>query len=225
MRAVAPCPPCGRYGFDSVISFSWADSAGTCKYDGRGATGDYGMVSYKNDNVTDGTPTPQMYAYALWRLAAGETLVNATIAQGSSTKIKAYPSTFADGALGLVLVNEDAAAHTVRLASSISPKLATAFGWVVGSSEPKADDPLEAAGVTWNGEASPAGGLFPLQQHLVSYSLTAAADGMLEFDVPGYSFVGLVGYPASAEAEGREAAALLEELVEAQVVGARRAVS
>ena len=53
------------------------------------------------------------------------------------------------------------------------PKLATAVGWVVASSEPDAADPLAAAGVTWNGEPSPAGSLFPLDEHLVSYSLTA----------------------------------------------------
>jgi len=173
-------------GFASVVSFSWADSAGTCTYTGRGATGDYGMVSYENDAVADGTPTPQLYSYALWRLAAGDTIVNATVAQGNSTKLRAYPSTFADGnkggrgdgsgaALGLVLVNEDSVAHTIRLASSASPKLATAVGWVVASSEPDAADPLAAAGVTWNGEPSPAGSLFPLDEHLVSYSLTADA--------------------------------------------------
>eukprot|EP00966_Prymnesium_polylepis_P223127 5161810-Prymnesium_polylepis.1 len=85
------------------MSFSWADGSNTCTYSGRGDTGDYGMVSTGSSDVEDGTPTPHLYAYVLYKLACGDTLVNVTVKQGSSTKITAFGSTFSGGELGLVL--------------------------------------------------------------------------------------------------------------------------
>lgn len=177
--------------FKSLVSFSWADGFHNCTYSGHGATGDYGMVSTGNDAVADGTPTAHLYAYALYMLACGDTLVNVTVHQGSSSKISAYGSTFSGGDAGLVVVNSDSAAHTITLATASPPK--SAIGWIVGSSDPTADDPLSASGVTWNGETSPQ--TFPLLEHLGAYSIDAVShDGSVSFDVPGYSVAGVVLY-------------------------------
>ena len=149
------------------------------------------MVSYGSDAVEDGTPTTQFYAYALFNLAFGDSMVNSTVSQGTSTKIKTYASTFSDGSVGVVIVNEDSAAHTMRLDGLTSSAAVTANGWVIASSEPDATDPLSAEGLTWNGETPDT---FPLETSYTPYSASASKGAALEVDVPGYSVSGVVVY-------------------------------
>ena len=170
----------------ALMSFSWADAAENCSNTGRGTRGDYGLVSYGSDAVEDGTPTTQFYAYALFNLAFGDSMVNSTISQGTSTKIKTYASTFSDGSVGIVVVNEDSAAHTMRF-DGLTSSAVTVNGWVVASSDPDAEDPLSADGVTWNGETPTT---FPLETSYAPYSTSASKDQVLEVDVPAYSVTG-----------------------------------
>eukprot|EP00620_Florenciella_sp_RCC1587_P024068 CAMPEP_0182571620 /NCGR_PEP_ID=MMETSP1324-20130603/14027_1 /TAXON_ID=236786 /ORGANISM="Florenciella sp., Strain RCC1587" /LENGTH=567 /DNA_ID=CAMNT_0024786287 /DNA_START=73 /DNA_END=1776 /DNA_ORIENTATION=+ len=174
----------------ALMSFSWADAAENCSNTGRGTRGDYGLVSYGSDTIEDGTPTTQFYAYALFNLAFGDSMVNSTISQGTSTKIKTYASTFSDGSVGIVIVNEDSAAHTMRF-DGLTTGAITANGWVVASSDPDAEDPLSADGVTWNGETPDT---FPLETSYTPYSASASEGEVLEVDVPAYSVTGIVVY-------------------------------
>jgi len=180
-------------GFKSLMSFSWADGSNTCKYSGRGSTGDYGMVYTGSDVVADGTPTPQLFAYALYHLACGDTLVNVTVKQGSSTKISAFGSSFSGGELGLVLVNADSKAHEITLATPV--ELTEAIGWVVTSNETTVAEPLAARGVQWNGQTNP--DAFPLLTNFGAYSVPVdGKQSSIVFDVPAFSVAGLVLYPS-----------------------------
>ena len=147
------------------------------------------MVSTGSADIVDGTPTPHLYAYALYKLACGDTLVNVTVKQGSSTKVSAFGSTFSGGELGLVLVNADSAPHKITLASATQPE--RVIGWVITSSEPTAVDPLSARGVTWNGHSDP--DVFPLLSSLGAYSVDVdpTAAGVV-FEIPAYAVAGLV---------------------------------
>ena len=51
---------------------------------------------------------------------------------------------------------------------------------------------LKGANVSWNGAVDPQ--TFPLSRSAAPYALAADDDGMLEFDIPAFSLVGLVAY-------------------------------
>ena len=171
--------------FASVVSFGWADVANDCKYTGRGSKGDYGMVSRSNTDFDDGTPTPQLYSYALWALVFGDTMVNSTLS-GDLTGIEAFSSTFSGGEVGLVLVNTDSEPRMVTWAGLNS---STANGWMLSSTDDS--DPLSAYGIpAWNGKTNMTS--FPLTDHS-SYLLSSDGSGF-QFDVPAYAAIGVVAY-------------------------------
>jgi hypothetical protein len=152
-------------------------------YEDKHGGGDHAMLASKDPRVTDDTPRPSYYAYALYAKAFGDHLVES---KSSDSTVKVYASTFKDKPdVGLVLVNETQQAARVMLqhvghATSLT-------GWVLTGPA------LNSRAVTFNGEPGPAsgGGPFPIDG-LEHYTKDLGGADDVEITLPPISASGVV---------------------------------
>eukprot|EP00928_Gymnodinium_smaydae_P062475 TRINITY_DN46329_c0_g1_i1.p1 TRINITY_DN46329_c0_g1~~TRINITY_DN46329_c0_g1_i1.p1 ORF type:complete len:595 (+),score=57.03 TRINITY_DN46329_c0_g1_i1:43-1827(+) len=187
--------------FAAANAFALANSNYTCKTGdtGRGSYSDYGVLS-RDYPTTNAEPAPQYYTYALFDLAFGETVYNAT---SSDDSLLAYASQFSGGEIGLVLINKDAsnarevAVNAVATALSCDTNVLV-NGWIINSG---VSGDLSATSAKWNGisNALNKSSTNTLSEY-APYSMSASvSSGSVNLTVPAGSVLGAVLYTCSSD--------------------------
>jgi hypothetical protein len=169
-----------RHGFATANIWDWKNGLDAKE------KGDHGMLATNDPEVPEATPRPSYYAYAIWKQAGGDELVES--GTSGAPGLRAYASRFPGGQAGWVLVNENESKLTVTLETKHYRGAGKARAWVAMGED------LDAKTVSFNGEPGPVGGggPFPVES-LKPYTLKAA-DGKLTLALPGASVTGIVLY-------------------------------
>ena len=133
------------------------------------------------------TPPPaRFYTYALCSRAFGDHMISAG---SSNPKLKVYASRFANGELGIILVNENPMNATVHFQlSGFKPK-GDWMGWVLTGQN------LNGLCVGWNGVYGPEGGGGPFPIDVIPpYSGKFNPGEPFVLNLPGYSLTGIILY-------------------------------
>ena len=99
--------------------------------------GDMGMLAKNDPTVTDYTPHPSFYTYFLFGKMWGDVMVNVSPTVADS--VYAAASTFSDGGLSVILVNQSSAAQTVQLNLGSFPTDGFAYGYTLQANSPTSD--------------------------------------------------------------------------------------
>ena len=176
--------------FGGLANFAFAN--GYKSGDGCAHGADYGMVSKGNTHTPDGTLYSGYSAFALFDRVFGTTAVKATSGLAS---LRVFASTFDDGTLGIVLVNESPAVVSVTV--EIHPDTAGAAVQTVANVYAIEGDGLAAATSKWNGVSGTiAGGPWDSAKGLAAFppfhATLEVTGGAVEIAVPPTSVVGVV---------------------------------
>lgn len=169
-----------KAGFASSMRWDWQNGLETK------TGGDDGLLSNRDPRVPDATPRPAYYTYALYSRAFGDHMISAG---SSDPKLKVYASRFADGELGIILVNENPMNATINFhITNFSPK-GNWMGWVLTGRD------LNDFRVGWNGVYGPEGGGGPFPIDVIPpYSGKFDPGKPFGMNLPRYSLTGIVLY-------------------------------
>lgn len=169
-----------KAGYVAVNHWDWKNGL-----DGK-LKGDMALLASGDPNVPDNTPRPSYYSFALCTRAFGDHLVDA---QSSDPLVKVYASRFSGGEVGLIVVNEDTKARSLKVGLKGIKAQGKLMGWVLTGKD------LNAYQVSWNGVDGPTGGggPFPLDT-IPAYTAKFKAKKALSLNVPAASAVGVVIY-------------------------------
>lgn len=169
----------------------------------RGDYADYGFVTLEHPLYPDGTPFPKFYAHALLAVVIGDKVIQTSVVTGDGTKstVHAYASSFSNGQVGLVLINEHSYDSVrIKIKGMASSRNATANAWVLSGQEiirkgNESFDPLNSTDIFWNsGIATYTEGFIQSPTTQPPYWLDATPEGAFTMVVPPACVVGLIAY-------------------------------